>query len=367
MPNCMVLTSQLELNQAVYHNLIAESNRRNGHIALFLQPDYDFLFTLLASLKPTSQTLQIDHIFCINRTELTSENHKIYNINYLRTILPLFINALQYQPYYYYDDIHSHYDNLNIFPCMMLTSDHAIISTSDYKTGLLFHDEKVISMLWEMYNSYLGKCTPLLRPIDSTTVEYSMPGNKEWNNTPCYIIQPKPYLLPHITPELLEAVVSPTFQGRDDFIPYFRQFLASVSSRIFGQNMHLYHTRQGIELFARTGRILEIPEEICRPFTPTERIFMLKSMLPYCRDGLYRLLKKPLEQISDNLHLCINSFSGYLLCTNVLNQNICLVINESTLLSAFLDYAEHMDVNVLSSPEETEDYIKTIISKLEHA
>ena len=47
------ITSRQQLNTHLHHMLLTESGKKSGKIALLLQPDYDFLFGLLSSLKPS--------------------------------------------------------------------------------------------------------------------------------------------------------------------------------------------------------------------------------------------------------------------------------------------------------------------------
>lgn len=360
MPPCLALTSQLEFNHVLHHILIAESNKEEGHIGLMLQPDNEFLYGLLAGLKSAGNHLNIEQIICLGKTE----EQEIVNLSYLKNIVPLYICSLKYDLYYYHDDINAHYRNFNGFSCMILTSEYAITCTSDYKSGILYHDAKALAMMWELYTSYRDRCTPLFHPVYSVLEECNILGNMGWDETPSYAIQPEPCLIPYITPELLERNIYPDIPGRENMIASLTNFIIKGRKRIPNNNMHHYHTRHGIKLFAETGRLQEIPQEIYHPLSPEERIFLLDSILPYCSGGYYRLLKKPLDRMSENVHLCVNSTTGYLLFTNICNQNVYLIFKEPGLLSIFHDYAESLSDKDLYTGEETAQYIKSVIQEL---
>jgi hypothetical protein len=127
---------------------------------------------------------------------------------------------------------------------------------------------------------------------------------------------------------------------------------------------NVYFTKRGLADFAAKGLIKEIPDHFYRPLTVKERIRLLKRILPCCRNGNYRLLKKPLNQLSDNLHLCVNSTFGYLLFNNIHNRTICLVINESSILTTFMDYLSSLDDNGLYNAEETAEFVQALIDEL---
>ena len=61
--SCAALSTQLELNYVIRNILSEESHDSQGKIALFLQPDYEFLFNLLASLN-LGCSLKISQILC---------------------------------------------------------------------------------------------------------------------------------------------------------------------------------------------------------------------------------------------------------------------------------------------------------------
>lgn len=359
MQPCMALSSQLELSHFLQYMLISEANKKEGQIGLFLQPDNDFLFGLLAGLR-SAGNLKIQQIICLDG----DEEDVTTNISYLNYVLPLYLYLQQYDLYYYYDDIHAHYHSFNGVPCMILTSDCAITCTSDLGMGIMYHDIKVVSMLWELFHMYQGKCTQLFQPVCSVLKEGNIPGSMGWDKSPGFVIQPEPCLLPYISPDMLEKIIYQDIQDRTLLLSVLQEFITTCRGRFLNKNMHLYHTKQGIQRFAETGRLQEIPEEICRPFTVEERIRLLHSMLQQC-DFIYcRLLKKPLEHIPGNLHICVNSAAGYLLDTNGYHQNIYLVFEESSFLIAFLDYASSLSDKELYTGKETREYIENVMKGL---
>lgn len=132
---CIVVSTHLELNHLLYYMISAETQKLSGKIVLLLQPDYEFLLNMLSSLKPTGN-LKIEHTFCVSKINQMTENHEIYNLMYLNKILPLYFSNLDYHPYYFYEDIFSHYYSMNGLSCMILTSEFAITCNSEYTMGI---------------------------------------------------------------------------------------------------------------------------------------------------------------------------------------------------------------------------------------
>ena len=141
--NCLLLNSRQALDSAVHHILMDEASRHDGKIALFLQPDYPFLLHLLSTIHP-SGTLQIDHIFSLNRTAQFTEAHELYELYYLRNLFPVYMNKLDYRIHCFYTDEASHFKQLSALPYMILTSEYAITCSSDYQMGILYQDPDIL-------------------------------------------------------------------------------------------------------------------------------------------------------------------------------------------------------------------------------
>lgn len=361
--DCLALSAQLDLNHFLHRMLLSEANKPDGKIALLIQPDYNFLFDLLASLRP-AKTLLIEHIFCMGKAGQMNEQNDLFALSYLKRILPLYFANIDYHPYYFYDDINAHYYSLNGFPCLLLTTDFAITCTSDYKTGIFYRDKTVVSMLWDVYSSYQNQCSPLFHLMNFIPENGSEFDNELYKKAPSYILQPEACLTPFISDEILNNVLCPVFSDRNHMLEQIKELLSSNRKQLDTTAIHVYFTKQGLLEFCRTGRIKEIPDNFYRPFTPKERILLLQSMLPYCVAGNYRILKKPLNQLSENLHLCVNVHSGYLLFNNQDARTLCLIINETGLLSVFMDYLENMDDSSLFTGDETAAFVQEMIENL---
>lgn len=76
--------------------------------------------------------------------------------------------GLNYSLWYYYDRIQSHYYNFNLFPCMILTSDAAILCSSDYQNGIFIKSPDVVQLLWNQFISYKEQCSLFFRPAPLT-------------------------------------------------------------------------------------------------------------------------------------------------------------------------------------------------------
>lgn len=362
------LSGQVEFNRVLHQILIKESNKEHGKIGLLLQPDYEFLFGILANLRTANasdNSVFIEHIICLNKTMHMDTDNKYYNLVYLKNILPLYISDINYHPYYFYDDITSHYYNHNALSCMILTTEYALLCTSDYCTGILHHDRQTVEALWKLYHSYQSKCAPLFHMVDSVLEECAEINSIGWGRTPSYAIQPEPCLIPFITPQMIENVIYPNIPGRSLLVSQLQNFISESRQRINSRNSHIYHTKNGLISFAKTGRMSEIPNEIYSPFTKKQRILLFQQLLTAFRTSGFWLLKGPLEFLPNNFHLYVTETSGYLLFSNCRKRNIYLIFQEPSMVFAFSDYASCIDINNhLASEEESSRFIAELINEL---
>lgn len=365
--SCMPLTSLIDLNHYIHRIFLEESLKENGRISLFLQPDNHFLFELLSSLKPV-HSLVIEQILCINSTQQMNDEKEMCSLEYLKRLFPLYVADLDYHPYYFYDNIYSHFENMNGMCCLILTSEYAITCTSDYQMGVLYGNPDVISMFWNLFESYKKKCSELF------SIQKFLPENTEAfqcvisANSTCNILQSEPCLTVFITEDIIRHSLNPDVPDCEEFLSLVLKMFEGSREVLDGNYYCSYFTRTGLDHFVKQGRIREIPDIFYSPITISDRIKMLESLIPYCRRGNYRILKGETStglELPLNFHLCVNGHFGYLLFTNIFGQNVGLVIREHGLLEAFEDYLDHFDESYYISPEEAVGIIKEAIESLQ--
>lgn len=359
-PDCRALPTHTALNHVVSQIIMDELQKENGRICLMLQPDYTFLFHLLTGLGEYDRQIPIRHIVCFENTSQPDRNSQDHNLLYLRKILPLYIRALDYSVFYYYDAVNAHFSNLNGLSCLILTSSCAVTCTSDYQTGILYGNPDVVQTLQSHFDSCQEKCSPLFSPIHSIrdtceTVLKFFPASDEY-----YSLQPEPCLIPFLTPDLVNRIVRTETPERSELLPMLNNFIRQLRQKISGGTCHMFHTSDGIRRFMKTGRIYEIPEELYQPFPPEDRKLLLYRLSQHI-SGRYSILRGPLENLPQNFHLWVSSANGYLMFTNRKKETIYLLFTESGLLTAFMDYLRNIDEKYLYTDEEARHFMDELL------
>lgn len=357
---CIPFFSRTEMEYYMHSILLLEAARENGTVQILLQPDCPFLFSTLSSLR-IKEALNVEHLICFSKTGQVNTQRQLYNLNCLETMLPLFFTNIDYRPYYFYDDVTAHYQNFNLFPCMLLTSKYALVCTADYQKGFLYKGVSHLRLLQELYFSYQQICKPLFHIMDYLPMDGSL--QQMYQTAPSYVLQPEACITPMIDNVLLEKVIDPQLPEREMFITQATALLAQNRSILSQKKATIYFTLSGLRQFMTSGQIQEIPKELYRPLTLAERKQLINSMLSYCEKGIYRLLKHPLNQLTENLHLVVNRTMGYLLFQDIHGHILCFTFNEPSLLEAFLDYMENLENGYLYSCEDAARMVQELIDE----
>ena len=355
--DCQALASQTAVNSAGSRMILSEARKEDGRLALLLQPDNEYLFHFLTSLGESECSLSIEQILCLNNSGHLNKSNQSLNLLYLQAVLPLYIRTLNYNVYYYYDSVESHFSSFNGLPCLILTSEAAVACTSDYRTGIFYSQSETVQLLWELFRGYKEKCSLLFHPVSSIVDELNMLRALGKSSEINYAIQPEPCLVPFLTPDLVKKYVRQDLPDHDELVSLLIDFLAYQKQGILSQRFHVYHTLEGIRSFLDTGKLYEIPEGLYHPFSPEDRRLLVSRMLENPTKN-YRLLRGPLQFLPHNFHLYVSPSGGYLLFTNRLNQTVYLLFEEQSLLALFLDYLNHIDVKYLYSCEQMQNLVK---------
>ena len=366
--NCLLLNSRQAMDSSVHNILLSEALKPNGRIALFLQPDYPFLLHLLSTIQPAG-SLQIDHIFSLNRTAQFTEAHELYELYYLRNLFPIYMNKLDYRIHCFYTNEFSHLRNLSALPYMILTSEYAITCSSDYQMGILYQDPDILQALWNLFHSYQDLCQPVFQtfPIiaDNLPSLFQFVANTRASAELTICIQPEACILPFLRRDLLEEIFNYNIPGADSVISMADALFLDNMQRIKDKKFIIYFTEYGMTRFLKNGLFEEIPSSFYHPLTVKQRIRILHEIAQCCMDGAYRILKKPLNHLSENLRMALCGNTCSLTYQTNSGEHMCFAITEPFILQIFQDFLTDMDPDVYYSPEEAVGIINHMIKQLE--
>lgn len=178
-------------------------------------------------------------------------------------------------------------------------------------------------------------------------------------------IQPEACILPFLRRDLLEDIFNYDIPGADSVI--------SMADTLFNNNMQLindekfiiYFTEYGMTRFLQEGLFEEIPQTFYHPLNIAQRIRILREIAQCCHNGSYRILKKPLNHLSENLRMCLCGNTCSLTYQTNSGDHMCFAITGPFILQIFQEFLTNMDPDVYYKPEEAEQIIYRMIEQLE--
>ena len=93
----MLLEGRHAVRSALMYMIADETHQSEGHIRMLLQPETDFLASILAMCSNSGIQTRVDHIFCLDDTNKATGKDKNYNLTCLKNILPLYHYNYEYQ------------------------------------------------------------------------------------------------------------------------------------------------------------------------------------------------------------------------------------------------------------------------------
>ena len=358
--NTYPLTSQLQTSSVIHKILRQATARPDGIIRVIAQPEHLESLNIAAALPHSATSLRFHHILCITNSRSLIRSQNDYNLQCLKRIIPFYGTNYDYQPYYYYDDVNSHFNNMNFMPCVFLTETAAVVCTSDLKSGILFTRRDLVDLLQKRFEDLKKIATPL-------TISFSSVLDVHLKNLPMFLtetshiygLSAEPCLLPLLTGDMLERYVVKDLPNRQSLILMLKKYLDSVSS----SNLHNYFSKEGILSFMETGKLHECPKDLYTPLSMPDRIYLLKKYREQLLSGKkFRLFGEVLDKFPSNLHLYTSMGYGYMVFSDCGGHLLYLVLKEQNLLTAFYDFSHSLkECSMICSQEETADFLQNII------
>ncbi len=355
------LTSQLQLASAIQKILLEEAGSSDNSICIFAQSEHLQTLNIASTLSNCQPNVQVQHILCINNNKTFIKSQQNYNIQCLKKMIPLYGSLGNYQPYFFYDNVNSHFNNLNILPCMFITKKSAVLCSSELKEGILFTDEEIISLLRKRFGEMLKGTSPLTQEF-VTGLNFHLKNFSAIYSSAheVYSLSAEACLMPFFTADLVEKYMAPELPHRSELMEDLNQYIKALS----GTNMHIYFTKDGILNFLMTGSIQEIPQGIYTP--PLDFPDRVKLLRRLCEQigGKWdiRLLKGPLDKFPMALHLSVTSNYGYMMFTRRNQELVYIMLKEQSILNSFHDFACSLEENeMLASEKETLEFLHSIL------
>ena len=326
-----------------------------------------FLFDLLYQLYLTNNgKIEIKNIIRLNKNPYASQNPN-YNLEILAHVMPFAFSAgNEYQPYYYYDNFDVTKDISLLMPFYIITSKRLITLSPDFKTAILYNNECIIDVYKESFNSAISLTKPFITQhvnCDDMLRSYLEMFNDFGNIT--HIIEPQPCFAWYYSDELINKKLRPEVENREMILSLLYKFYGRY--RDTKDRFVSIFSIEGMKHFVTTGVLADLPTQFALPFTPEERLTLLKALRDDLANGNYPVFAAnpsnftiPISSIQ--LH-GTNALSLYSVDANGIISSSR--IEEKSIAEAFYDFFESLPgSDLIYGKDETLNIIDDFISRL---
>lgn len=318
---------------------------------------------------PDYQKLTIRHLtyfFKIkNSNKLAAENLKI-----LYNIIPFIANTtLNYHAYYYYHDTYFMTQHiLTAFTYYITGSGWSILLSSDYTTALFFDSPDTSLYLNELFDTELLQARPLAAVCtnpESISPIHIQASSADFGYA---FLEFQPCLAPYLTDDLIRRYIRKDIKTREQMIS--RVLSLCQQLRSLTQCTHTF-SKDGLRYFTETGHVTYLPDNCAHPFSPEDRIYLLRQLYQDVEGGTwnYFMADSQIISVSDTFSFAVMESKG--LTFTGFDEHIrsykYIFIEEQTLINAFYDYITYLiQTPFICSKEVTLDFIQQCIRSLQH-
>ena len=291
-----------------------EGMNKNGEIDLFLNPDLGVVESSNILEMQEESTLKIRHLLLFDNG---SEDVKdLVNLRNLFSLLPFLIKNRGYEPRVCYEKLDGIESRVVLFPYYCIAGDYVLEISSDGTDGRLIRNAACALYFRNKFISVYSRSTRMaiarhdLADIINFYTEFNSKSKDQMN----YVLEAQAGLSRYVTSDdlvyNLETNRAEVRSAVDAYILLESSILQDQREQGDGKaGMILsFFTEEGMRLFLKEGRILQVPEGLLEPFLPQARVEIIERLITDAKSG--RLLLRMIDEDKYKLPLFF-SISSY--------------------------------------------------------
>lgn len=341
------VTGLLNVNREVIGAISRELQKEKPHILTTIPFGNKLLFdNVMQIFGLCSSDAVFEHYL---RLFKYSDDDLNENLRVLEDVLKMSMNGgMSYKPYCYYAYKNSDDDDLSVFPYCLLTSEYVVFMTLDYRSAAICSDKRILDIAGAHFEK--------LRRISSIMAETV--DNKDMfdifaRSTGMYdkSLEYQPCLTRYLTWDIISAHMKD--------IPEKDYILNTVKDSFFAaervgaseeQSAVNVFTRSGLEQFAETGCMVNMPGQLLEPLSVSERISMLNSMKKDV-GCYYKMIDKNKLNVPDFIQMIYLNNQSCIIACLMEDRKFCGIISERSLCGSFEDFIRSLYENGLTADD----------------
>lgn len=363
-----VFTGQYIVNNIIREVLENEVlNNSSPEISVSAPFSYSFLFDLLHQLYlGVNGKITIKNIIRLIKNPHASQNSN-YNLEILSHVMPFAFSAGNgYQPYYYYENFDVYNDIALFMPYYIITSKYLITISADFNTAILYNKESILNTYKENFKIAITKSKPLIAQhfsCNDMLLAY-LESNKN-SGVISHVIEPQPCFAWYYTDDLIRCHLKQELENRDMLLDLLYDLYGKYRNNKV-KPMSIFSI-EGLNSFAVTGILSDLPTQFAIPFTIEERIMLLNKLRNDIAKTDYQVYAaNPSKFIIPLCSIQLYNTNGLDFFSSNNNGAICSsYFEEKSIADAFYDFFESLpDSDLVYDKEETIKIIDSFIERL---
>ncbi len=262
---------EYSVRNMIYSILSMEADRdAEVCFQMFLPPETSLVKTF-QTLWQEGRHFQINQLFCFP-TIVDGDCSK--SVLILQQIIPLaFIARDSYHPYYFYE--HPGALSVNPLNYYIITPHYLILVSQDLSKACLLQSKRMIKYYDDCFHDLKSHCEPLASYSTTLFEVLSFCADMIHLNDSLYLM-PQPCFGRYYTPE----IIAKYFRGDAGFTEEMYHSVLEYFSNLRANENKFYtiFSEEGLQYFAETGIITELPQEYVIPIDREDRYLFLSKL-----------------------------------------------------------------------------------------
>ena len=339
-----------------------EASNEDGCIKILAQPSFSYIYDCISTLNSDTR---VENIIVLYKQD--NDNAVNYNLDVFQKLVPLFFSCPHFHPYYVHDHVDTIFNDTTVMPLTIITSEYLLRISNDCKQALLIRDATIRQLYLASFEKKMLNAKPLFDTISAEPEQYfaNVVGLMDFDAESNYNIMYQPCIVPYIPNDTVNACIN-TELLTPEMLGQIQEYLYNIST--CHNTFQMVFTEEGLDLFLRTGKILEIPDFMLRAHpTKKQRLEIIANFIAAIEDGRAIVhLAKP-NMFSIPKPIVITAYSKQHVIIHHFDESGSIHIfrlEEISLVNAFHDFLLWIqDCDLVYSQEESLEIVQNVYKK----
>lgn len=339
-----------------------EASKEQGHIKILAQPNFTYVYNCISILGNNTKVDNI--IFFYNQEDDNAIN---YNLDVFYKLMPLFFSCENFHPYYIHDHVDTIYNDTAVLPIIIITSEYVLRIANDFKQALISKDLQMLKVFSNSFEKKMLNAKPIFDTISTEPQKYFADTNTlmDFDTESNYSIMYQPCITPYIPTETIKTIINLQMLT-PKLTEQINEYLHNLNT--WHNSCMMVFTEEGLELFLRSGKIIEIPACMIQgSLSKKQRLEVVASFIKEIEEGhvIIHIAKATSMKVPQSI--IITAYSKQYIVIHYFDKsgNIRIFrLEEISLVNSFHDFLVWVqDCDMVYSQEQSLEIIKNIYNK----